>query len=88
MLTQITIEAQLKEASQLTNSTWAALVEREAQSLPERGDRVLVGVVAAVALAQYERGAVGTGELPRRGADHGGDLVERFGERQALNHRE
>ncbi|HET9906740.1 MAG TPA: GAF domain-containing protein [Anaerolineales bacterium] len=27
---QMTIEAQLKEASQLTNATWAALVEREA----------------------------------------------------------
>lgn len=30
MPNQITIEAQLKEASQLTNTTWAALVEREA----------------------------------------------------------
>ena len=30
MPNQISIEAQLKEASQLTNATWAALVEREA----------------------------------------------------------
>ena len=30
MPNQITIETQLKEASQLTNATWAALVEREA----------------------------------------------------------
>jgi hypothetical protein len=57
-----------------------ALVEREAQSFPKRCDRVLVGVVAAVTLAQYERGTVGASQLAHSGADHDGDFVERFGE--------
>ena len=40
MPNQLTIENQLKEASQLTGSTWAALVERE-ELVGEEIDRII-----------------------------------------------
>ena len=58
---------------------------REPLPLPQRADGVLVGVVAAVAVAEDERGAVGAGEAARGAADdilHGRKVA---GQREPLN---
>lgn len=57
----------------------------ETAALPQRGDRVLVGVIAAVVVAEHERRAVTTGELARRGADDALQVGQGARQRQLLN---
>ena len=38
---------------------------RKLPALPERRDRVFIGVIAVISLAEHERHAVGGGELAR-----------------------
>ncbi len=56
--------------------------------LPERRNGIFVGVVAEVAFAQNEGGAVGLRQLTRRMADERGDGFEIAGQRQPLHHRD
>ena len=50
--------------------------DREPLALPQRRDRVLVGVEAAVAVAEDERRALRAGEPPGLDPDDLADLVE------------
>ncbi len=56
-----------------------ACIKREAPSLPQRSDGVLVGVVAVVAFAEHECGSVGRGEPAGRGLHEGLDVGKSIG---------
>jgi hypothetical protein len=51
-------------------------LDRELAALPERSDRVLVGIMAKVSLAQHEGDSVGADEGARRVGGHGHDLAQ------------
>jgi hypothetical protein len=59
-------------------------LERKTFPLPQRGDRVFVGVITVAALPEDERYAIGFAELARRLANDGahGRFVTRRGERR------